>query len=83
MPKELGNIRIYSVQDISKALDVNERSIRKWLRAGLIKGRKIGTHWYVTEENIGLFLSGGKGGDDTGNNKKKKTKRTKTKKEDS
>jgi len=39
-------------------LPITPLIIREYLRAGKIKGHKIGKKWYVTKENLEAFLSG-------------------------
>jgi len=55
---EIGNIKAYDVQEIAKMFDMTPQSIRKFIREGRIKGRKVGTRWYVTEEAIRDYLMG-------------------------
>lgn len=65
MVKQIGDIKLYSVQDLHEALDVNERTVRDWFNKGRLRGRKIGTEWHISEENLKLFLNGEEGGDRT------------------
>lgn len=55
---EIGDIKAYDVQEIARIFDMTPQSIRKFIREGRIKGRKVGTRWYVTEEAIREFLLG-------------------------
>lgn len=55
---EIGDIKAYDVQEIAKFFDMTPQSIRKFIREGRIKGRKVGTRWYVTEEAIREYLLG-------------------------
>jgi excisionase family DNA binding protein len=55
---EIGDIKAYDVQEIAKMFDMTPQSIRKFIREGRIKGRKVGTRWYVTEEAIREYLLG-------------------------
>ena len=55
---EIGDIKAYDVQEIAKIFDMTPQSIRKFIREGRIKGRKVGTRWYVTEEAIRDYLMG-------------------------
>ena len=55
---EIGDIKAYDVQEIAKMFDMTPQSIRKFIREGRIKGRKVGTRWYVTEEAIRDYLTG-------------------------
>lgn len=72
MVKQIGDIKLYSVQDLHEALDVNERTIRDWFNKGRLRGRKIGTEWHITEENLKLFLNGEEGGDEIEEAKQRK-----------
>lgn len=42
----------YTVEELAKKFDRTPYTIRVWLRQGLIKGKRIGKHWYVPKENI-------------------------------
>ena len=55
---QIGDIKAYDVQEIAKLFDMTPQSIRKFIREGRIKGRKVGTRWYVTEEAIRDYLMG-------------------------
>jgi len=55
---QIGDIKAYNVQEIAKAFDLTPQSVRKFIREGRIKGRKIGTRWYVTEEAMREYLLG-------------------------
>ncbi len=52
MPKNIGSLTLYSVDDLHEMLGMSKMSIRAYLRDGKIKGRKLGVQWYVTEEAI-------------------------------
>ena len=56
--KRFGDIKLYDVQEIAKAFDMTPQSVRKYLKEGRIKARKVGTRWYATEEAIREFLLG-------------------------
>jgi len=57
MPKIIGDLKLYSVEELSEMLDVNERSMRKWLREGKIQGQKLGVKWYVSEEMLKKYFN--------------------------
>lgn len=57
MVKEIGHIKLYSVQDLHEALGVNERTLRMWLREGRLRGIKLSGEWHVSEENLKKFLN--------------------------
>lgn len=51
-------IVVYTVPELVKLFQLNPQSVRKYLKEGRIKGRKVGTKWLVTEEAIREFLNG-------------------------
>jgi excisionase family DNA binding protein len=75
MVKQIGAIKLYSVQDLHDSLGINERTIRDWFNKGRLKGQKLGTQWHITEENLKRFLSG-----EAGDEKAASVKRSKRKK---
>ena len=45
------------VRDVATRLNVSEKTVYKWLRAGLIPARRIGKTWIITEESVQAVLS--------------------------
>lgn len=52
MPKQIGDLTLYSVDDLHEQLGISKMTLRTYLREGRIRGRKLGVSWYVTEEAI-------------------------------
>ena len=52
MPKTIGDLTLYSVDDLHEQLGISKMTLRTYLREGRIRGRKLGVSWYVTEEAI-------------------------------
>lgn len=52
MPKEIGRLTLYSVEDLHEKLGLSKMTIRAYLREGKIRARKLGVQWYVTEEAL-------------------------------
>ncbi len=52
MPKKIGNLTLFSVDDLHKELGLSKITIRNYLKSGRLKGRKLGVAWYVTEEAL-------------------------------
>lgn len=52
MPKNIGNLTLYSVDDLHRQLGMSKMTIRSYLREGKIRGRKLGVQWYVTEQAL-------------------------------
>ena len=55
--KKIGDLVLYDVEELSKLLDVQEKTIRAILRDGKLKGRKLARKWYVTEESLKDYFS--------------------------
>lgn len=52
MPKQIGDLVLYSVNDLHEKLGLSKMTIRAYLREGKIRARKLGVQWYVTEEAL-------------------------------
>lgn len=52
MPKKIGSLTLYSVDDLHELLGMSKMTIRAYLREGRLKGKKLGVQWYVTEDAI-------------------------------
>lgn len=52
MPKQVGDLVLYSVDDLHEQLGLSKMTIRSYLREGKIRARKLGVQWYVTEEAL-------------------------------
>jgi hypothetical protein len=56
-----GKRKLYSVEDLKAILHLSRLTICLYIRKGKIMGgKKIGKSWYVTEENLNVFLEGEK-----------------------
>lgn len=51
-------IKVYTVPEVAKLLNMTPQSVRKYLNEGKIKGTKAGVRWVISEENIKEFLQG-------------------------
>jgi excisionase family DNA binding protein len=56
MPKTIGDLKLYEVEELSELLDIQETTIRKYLREGKLKGRKLARRWYVSEESLAEYF---------------------------
>ena len=56
MPKKIGQITLYAVDELSEILDIQETTIRKYLREGRLRGRKLAARWYVSEESLADYF---------------------------
>jgi excisionase family DNA binding protein len=60
MPKKIGSLTLYSVDDLHELLGISKMTLRAYLREGRLKGRKLGVQWFVTEEAIRDYFDHGK-----------------------
>ncbi len=52
MPRKIGSLTLYSVDDLHEMLGISKMTLRSYLREGRLKGRKLGVSWFVTEQAI-------------------------------
>jgi hypothetical protein len=45
-------MEVYSVQDLSKRLNVSTKAIRRYLKTGKLRGRKVFRKWMVCEDAL-------------------------------
>lgn len=53
---EVEEIRLYYTKDLEKLLGVDRHKIYKYVKAGLLKGRKIGRSWASSGEEVKEFF---------------------------
>jgi excisionase family DNA binding protein len=56
--------RILTVEQAAEKLQVKPKTVRAWLKAGKIPGRKIGRVYRVPEDELETFVSLGLSGDE-------------------
>ncbi len=56
MPKKIGSLTLYSVDDLHELLGLSKMTIRAYFREGKLKGKKLGVQWYITEEAIRQYF---------------------------
>ena len=52
MSIQVGDMKLYDVEEVAEMLDVGLPTIRKYLREGRLKGTKPAKRWYVSEEAL-------------------------------
>ena len=52
MSVKIGDLELYTVEELSSSLGIQERTIREYLKSGKLRGRKMAKRWYVTEEAL-------------------------------
>lgn len=64
MPIELGELRLFTLEELSEKLGLTTVTLRTYIKEGRLKGRKAGVRWYVTEEALREFFASGSPADD-------------------
>jgi len=59
-PIKLGDTTFYSTEELSKILGITLPTLRKYIKSGKLKGKKIGGTWFVAESNLKKFLGNNK-----------------------
>jgi len=57
MPIDLNGIILFTVEELAEKLDVNENTIRQYLKEGKLRGRKLGVKWFVSTDNIREYFN--------------------------
>ena len=57
---EIGGVKLYSVKDIATAMDVSEQTVRRYIKRGFLKSKKIGRNIFITEEQLKDFIEANK-----------------------
>ncbi len=57
MPIKISDMELYDVDELAELLHIQERTVRKLLAEGKLKGRKLARKWYVTEEELQRYFS--------------------------
>ena len=58
MSRKIGDLKLYSVDDLHELLGISKMTIRAYLREGKLRGRKMGVKWFVTEEALRDYFDG-------------------------
>ena len=57
MPSEIKDIILYSVPELSKKLNVTTVTVRKYLKQGKLKGKKVMGRWFISSEDVTEFFT--------------------------
>ena len=54
--KDLLGIRFYYLDDLAAKFQVNERTVRRWIKSGKLSAMKWGGRWLIAESDIEEFI---------------------------
>lgn len=57
--KEIAGIKVYTVKETAELLQVTAQTVRKYIKAKKLIGQRIGRPYYISEQSIQNFLTGG------------------------
>ena len=55
MPIQLGDLKLYSLKELSKILGITSFTLRTYIRQGRFRARKMGTKWLITEDALRAY----------------------------
>ncbi|MFH1147455.1 MAG: helix-turn-helix domain-containing protein [Pseudomonadota bacterium] len=58
MPVQLGDMKLYSILELSEILKTSKVTLRTYMKTGKLRGQKVGAKWYATEESLKEFFAG-------------------------
>ncbi len=54
--KELLGISFYYLNEVAAEFQVNERTVRRWIKDGKLDAMKLGGRWLIAESDIKEFI---------------------------
>jgi hypothetical protein len=55
-PVRFDDLVLYDVRDLARKFRLNPLTVRRYLRDGKLRGRKIGTRWFVSAESLAEYF---------------------------
>lgn len=52
MPITIGDLKVYNVEEVAGLLQLQEKTVRRYLKEGRFHGRKVGNRWYISEDQL-------------------------------
>lgn len=57
MPITIGDLKVYNVEEVAGLLQLQEKTVRRYLKEGRFHGRKVGNRWYISEDQLSEYFS--------------------------
>ena len=58
MPTVIEGIKFYRIPEVAEALQTTPQTVRKYIKQGKLKAKRIGRPILITENNLREFLEG-------------------------
>jgi len=55
--KKIEGVKVYSLPEVSKLLDITYPTVRKYVNEGRLRSQRVGRGYLVTDESIRNFLN--------------------------
>lgn len=59
MAIKIGELTLFSLNDIQEKIGIAPQTARKYIAAGELKARKVGSKWFITEQALKEFFESG------------------------
>jgi excisionase family DNA binding protein len=56
VPITIGDLKVYNVEEVAKLLQLQEKTVRRYLKEGRFHGRKVGNRWYISEDQLSGYF---------------------------
>lgn len=56
MPIKIDDLELYDVPELAELLRIKEKTVRKLISTGQLKGRKLAKKYYVTNETLKAYF---------------------------
>lgn len=57
MPKHIGNLVLYDLEELSHELDITVFSLREYIKKGRLRAQKMGKKYFVTQDSINEYFN--------------------------
>lgn len=57
MPKQVGNLTLYDLEELSSLLNITVISLREYIKKGKIRAQKLGKRYFITQEALNEYFS--------------------------
>ena len=57
MAVTIENTTFYSIHEVAELFNCSTRTLKRYLDAGKIEGRKLGRSWYFTQESVNRYFT--------------------------